>query len=374
MKNFIYITLIFIAACKPGSDLESKKAELAGYKTQMDELKGKIEKLEKEIALLDTSSNAQKPRLVTIEGVQTSDFSHFIDVQGAIESDQNVAVQPGMPGLVTRVFVKEGDMVTAGKVLAETDGRAMAESIAQLKTNLEFAKTAFEKQKRLWDKKIGSEIQFLQAKTQYESLEKSMSSLQAQYDMTRIKSPIAGVVDQVNVKVGEYAAPGMFGSFRVVNANSMKVIAKLADSHIGKVKIGNPVSIRITDLNDTIQAKISYVGKVVDPMSRTFVIEISLDGVQTEIRPNMMANISINDQVVEKAINLPSNYVQKDAAGKNYVMVAEGPKGKMVARKKLVSTGLSYGDRIVITQGLDGTEQLIVSGYQEVTDGQSLVL
>jgi RND family efflux transporter MFP subunit len=201
-----------------------------------------------------------------------------------------------------------------------------------------------------------------------------MSSLQAQYDMTRIKSPIAGVVDQVNVKVGEYAAPGMFGSFRVVNANSMKVIAKLADSHIGKVKIGNPVSIRITDLNDTIQAKISYVGKVVDPMSRTFVIEISLDGVQTEIRPNMMANISINDQVVEKAINLPSNYVQKDAAGKNYVMVAEGPKGKMVARKKLVSTGLSYGDRIVITQGLDGTEQLIVSGYQEVTDGQSLVL
>lgn len=374
MKNFIYITLIFLAACKPGSDLESKKAELAGYKTQMDELKGKIEKLEKEIALLDTSSNAQKPRLVTIEGVQTSDFSHFIDVQGAIESDQNVAVQPGMPGLVTRVFVKEGDMVTAGKVLAETDGRAMAESIAQLKTNLDFAKTAFEKQKRLWDKKIGSEIQFLQAKTQYESLEKSMSSLQAQYDMTRIKSPIAGVVDQVNIKVGEYAAPGMFGSFRVVNANSMKVIAKLADSHIGKVKIGNPVSIRITDLNDTIQAKISYVGKVVDPMSRTFVIEISLDGVQTEIRPNMMANISINDQVVEKAINLPSNYVQKDAAGKNYVMVAEGPKGKMVARKKLVSTGLSYGDRIVITQGLDGTEQLIVSGYQEVTDGQSLVL
>ena len=174
MKNFIYITLIFLAACKPGSDLESKKAELAGYKTQMDELKGKIEKLEKEIALLDTSSNAQKPRLVTIETVPTSDFSHYIDVQGSIESDQNIAVQPGMPGLVTRVFVKEGDMVSAGKVLAETDGRAMAESIAQLKTNLEFAKTAYEKQKRLWDKKIGSEIQFLQAKTQYESLEKTI--------------------------------------------------------------------------------------------------------------------------------------------------------------------------------------------------------
>jgi multidrug efflux pump subunit AcrA (membrane-fusion protein) len=124
MKNFIYIALIFIAACKPGSDLESKKAELAGYKTQMDELKGKIEKLEKEIALLDTSSNARKPRLVTIEAIPTSDFSHFIDVQGSIESDQNVAVQPGMPGLVTRVYVKEGDAVTAGKVLAETDGRA----------------------------------------------------------------------------------------------------------------------------------------------------------------------------------------------------------------------------------------------------------
>jgi RND family efflux transporter MFP subunit len=269
--------------------------------------------------------------------------------------------------------VKEGDMVTAGKVLAETDNRAIRESIAQLQTNYDFAKTAFEKQKRLWDQKIGSEIQYLQAKTQYESLGKSMDALQAQLDMTRIKSPIAGVVDQVNIKAGEFAAPGMFGAFRVVNEKSMKVVAKVAESYIGKIKVGNPVSIRVTDLNDTLNAKITYVGKVVDPMSRTFAVEISLGGIANDLRPNMMTMISIQDELLADAVVIKSNYVQKDALGNTYVMLAEGAKGSMKAKKQLVKTGLSYGDLVVITEGLDGSEQYVESGYQEVTDGQPLL-
>lgn len=374
MKNFLYLSLLLlVVACKPANDLEAKKAELAKYRTQMDELKNQIAQLEKEIAKLDTSSNQKKAKLVTIAPVSRLDFNHYVDIQGAVESDQNIAVQPGMPGVVMRVNVKEGDAVSVGTILAETDNRAIRENIGQLQTNLDFARTAFEKQKRLWDKKIGSEIQYLQAKTQYESLQKSMAALEAQLDMSRIKSPISGVVDQVNVKVGEYAAPGMFGAFRVVNVNSMKVTAKVADSYIGKVKTGNPVRVRITDLNDTLDAKITYVGKVVDPMSRTFKIEVNLSGLSTEIRPNMMVNLSINDEIIPQAIVMPSNYVQKDASGKTYVMLAEGPKGKMVARKRLVATGLAYGDKIVITSGLDGTEQFILSGYQDVTDGQGLL-
>ncbi|MFN5372104.1 MAG: efflux RND transporter periplasmic adaptor subunit, partial [Bacteroidia bacterium] len=302
-----------------------------------------------------------------------SAFAHYVDLQGSVDSDENVAVQPGMPGLVTRVYVKEGDMVTAGKVLAETDTRAIRESIAQLQTNYDFAKTAFEKQKRLWDQKIGSEIQYLQAKTQYESLGKSMDALQAQLDMTRIKSPIAGVVDQVNIKAGEFAAPGMFGAFRVVNEKSMKVVAKVAESYIGKIKVGNPVSIRVSDLNDTLNAKITYVGKVVDPMSRTFAVEISLGGIANDLRPNMMTMISIQDELLADAVVIKSNYVQKDALGNTYVMLAEGAKGSMKAKKQLVKTGLSYGDLVVITEGLDGSEQYVESGYQEVTDGQPLL-
>jgi RND family efflux transporter MFP subunit len=257
--------------------------------------------------------------------------------------------------------------------LAETDNRAIRESIAQLQTNYDFAKTAFEKQKRLWDQKIGSEIQYLQAKTQYESLGKSMDALQAQLDMTRIKSPIAGVVDQVNVKVGEFAAPGMFGAFRVVNEKSMKVTAKVADSYIGKIKVGNPVSIRITDLNDTITAKITYVGKVIDPMSRTFAIEVGLNGIPNDLRPNMMTMVSIQDELLPDAVVVKSNYVQKDALGNTYIMLADGPKGAMKAKKQVIKTGLSYGDRVVVVEGLDGSEQYIENGYQEVTDGQPLL-
>lgn len=375
MKNtFILALLVVLAACQQGNELDTKKAQLAAYRAEMDELKSKMTALEKEIALLDTASTVKKSKLVTLGAVTRSDFSHYIDLQGSIESDENIAVQPGMPGVVTRVYVKEGDMVSPGKVLAETDNRTIRESIEQLKTNLDFARTAFEKQKRLWDKKIGSEIQFLQAKTQVESLEKSLASLEAQLDMSRIKSPISGVVDQVNVKIGEYAAPGFNGAFRVVNVNSMKVTAKVADSYIGKVKVGNPVQVRLTDLNDTINARISYVGKVVDPMTRTFNIEINVSGMNPDIRPNMMSVISINDEVLTQVVNLPANYVQRDAEGRSYVMVAEGSKDKMVARKKLVNTGISYGDRIVITSGLDGGEQYIISGYQEVTEGQPLVL
>lgn len=375
MKNTLILALLVVlAACQQGNELDTKKAQLAAYRAEMDELKTKMASLEKEIALLDTAGAVKKPKLVTLQPVTRSDFSHYIDLQGSVESDENIAVQPGMPGVVTRVYVKEGDAVSPGKVLAETDNRAIRESIEQLKTNLDFARTAFEKQKRLWDKKIGSEIQYLQAKTQVESLEKSLSSLEAQLDMSRIKSPISGVVDQVNVKIGEYAAPGFNGAFRVVNVNSMKVTAKVADSYIGKVKVGNPVQVRLTDLNDTLNARISYVGKVVDPMTRTFRIEINVSGMSSDIRPNMMSIISINDEVLTQVINLPANYVQRDAEGRSYVMVAEGSKDKMVARKKLVSTGISYGDRVVITSGLDGGEQYIVSGYQEVTEGQPLVL
>jgi RND family efflux transporter MFP subunit len=374
MKNIVFATLIFIlASCGGGSELDKKKSELAQYKATFAELKGKIEQLEKEIAVLDTAKVSEKARLVTLKPITRSAFAHYVDLQGSVDSDENVAVQPGMPGLVTRVYVKEGDMVSAGKVLAETDNRAIRESIAQLQTNYDFAKTAFEKQKRLWDQKIGSEIQFLQAKTQYESLGKSMDALQAQLDMTRIKSPIAGVVDQANVKVGEFAAPNMFGAFRVVNEKSMKVIAKVAESYIGKVKVGNPVSIRIPDLNDTLIAKISYVGKVVDPMSRTFAVEISLGGIENDLRPNMMTMISIQDELLQDAVVVKSNYVQKDAMGNTYLMLAEGAKGSMKAKKQLVKTGLSYGDFVVITEGLNGTEQYIESGYQEVTDGQPLL-
>lgn len=376
MKNFLSLSLIsfIIFSCSSGSGLEKKKAELAEYQAQHDALKIKIADLEKEIARLDTSAEIRKPKLVTLTPVQSGVFNHYIDVQGTVDSEENIAVQPGMPGQVTKVNVHEGDMVKAGQILAEVDNRVIRESISQLQTNVDFAKTAFEKQQRLWNQKIGTEIQYLQSKTQFESLQKNMVTLQAQLDMSRIKSPINGMVDAVNIKVGEYAAPGMLGAFRVVNFGKMKVKAKVADSYIGKVKLGNPVRIYLADINDTIQGKISFVSKVVNPMTRTFDIEIDLGATSTDVRPNMMASLKINDENIDNAMSVQSNLVQKDPSGSMYVMISEGSATKMKARKKLVKTGISSGARIIVLEGLSGNEQLIEAGYQEVVDGQLISL
>jgi membrane fusion protein, multidrug efflux system len=366
--------MLFLAACSSGDSLEAKKSKLASLNTQIDEIKTQISTLEKEIAVLDTSVVVRKPKLVAIQSITKGVFNHYVDVQGTVDSENNVAIQPGMPGVVTQVYVKEGDNVSVGQILAEVDNRSIKESIAQIETNLDFAKTAYEKQERLWKQKIGSEIQYLQAKTQYESLQKSISSLRAQLDMSRMKSPIAGAVDQVNVKVGEYAAPGMFGAFTVVNFNKMKVVTKIADSYIDKVKLGNPVKITLNDINQTIDGKISFVSKVVNPMTRTFLVEISLGKTESNVRPNMLANVSINDENLAEVISIPSNLVQKDSNENQYVLIAKGSKGNLIAQKVMIKTGASYGDKVVVIEGVNENDQLITTGYQEVVDGQFVTL
>lgn len=375
MKKFIYISfLLLLAACGSGDSLEAKKSQLATLNTQLEETKQQIAALQKEIALLDTSEIIRKPKLISTMLVEPRPFNHYIDVQGVVESNENISVQPGMPGVVTAVYVKEGDAVTMGQILGETDNRAMKENIAQLQTNLDFAKATYEKQQRLWNQKIGSEIQYMQAKTQYESLQNSIEALKAQLEMTRMKAPISGSVDQVNVKVGEYAAPGIMGAFNVVNFNKMKVTAKVADSYIDKVKTGNPVRIYLSDLDKTIEGNISFVSKVVNSMSRTFLVEINLGKTENNIRPNMLANLSINDDQLDSVIVIPSNLVQKDSDGNNYVITAQGNKDQMKAIKVSVKTGLSYGDQVVINEGLEPMTKLVTSGYQEVVNGQAITV
>jgi membrane fusion protein (multidrug efflux system) len=375
MKNLAILSILLVlVSCGGGkSELDKKKEELSEIRNQFDELKTKIMTLEKEIAILDTVKSVQKPKLVTLQPVENIEFKHYIDIQGTVDSDENINVQPGMPGIVTRVLVKEGDPVTAGQLLAETDSRTIRESIAQLQTNIDLAKTTFEKQDRLWKQKIGSEIQYLQAKTQYESLQKSLATLQVQLDMSKIKSPINGIVDEVNVKLGEFATPGP-GLFRVVNANKLKVVAKVADSYLTKIKVGAPVMIYLKDINDTIQGKVSFISRVVNPLSRTFVVEISLPNTNNNLRANMLASVSINDENIPNARCIPANYIQRDPAGNTYVIIAEEQKDKLIARKKFVTTGLSYGNNIVIESGLNEDDRFIASGYQEVVDGQSVIL
>jgi len=377
MKKLIYIiiAIVFVSACTENkqSTLDNKKKDLVKFNEQLEELKSKISSLEKEIILLDTAKSISKPKLVSVEPLKSSYFKHFIDIQGNIESLDNVMVGSTMGGQVVKVNVKEGDVVSAGQVLAETDSRIARESLAQLETNYQFAKTTFERQQRLWDQKIGSEIQYLQAKTQFEGAEKSKASLQAQLDMSRIKSPINGVVDMVGIKMGEVAPPGI-GVFRVVNTNRMKLVARLADSYLSYVKPNDPVQVVIRETGDTINANITFISKSVNLMNRTFTIEADLKNLPASVRPNMIANVSINDKNLENALVINSNIVQRDQTGQNFVLVSETQNGTMTAKKKMVKIGLIYRDKVVIEEGLKVGEKIITTGYQEAADGQTLLI
>lgn len=377
MKKLIYIIIavVFVSACTENkqSTLDNKKKDLIKFNEQLEELKSKISSLEKEIILLDTAKSISKPKLVSVEPLKSSYFKHFIDIQGNIESLDNVMVGSTMGGQVVKVNVKEGDVVSAGQVLAETDSRIARESLAQLETNYQFAKTTFERQQRLWDQKIGSEIQYLQAKTQFEGAEKSKASLQAQLDMSRIKSPINGVIDMVGIKMGEVAPPGI-GVFRVVNTNRMKLVARLADSYLSYVKPNDPVQVVIRETGDTINANITFISKSVNLMNRTFTIEADLKNLPASVRPNMIANVSINDKNLENALVINSNIVQRDQTGQNFVLVSETQNGTMTAKKKMVKIGLIYRDKVVIEDGLKVGEKIITTGYQEAADGQTLLI
>lgn len=376
MKNIIVISgvaaLLWACGGAASGDLEARKKKLDKYKSQLQELELKIAELEKEIALMDTTgSSGLKTRLVKVDTLKGTKFVHYIDIQGTIDSDENIMVSPEMPGVITAIHVKEGDRVSRGTLLANMDASALSNTLEEVKTSLALATTAYEKQKRLWDQNIGSEIQYLQAKTQKESLENRVKTIEAQIAMTRMKSPIAGTVDAVNVKIGEMANPGMSG-IRVVNLDKVKVKAMVSDNYIANIRKGDDVLIELPDIGKVISSKISFVGQVINQQNRSFAIEVNLDNKEKMLRPNMIAKLKINDQKLEDVLVVSSNLIQR-AGKQRFIMVAVNENGKYVARKREVTTGSEYDGKTVITSGLSKGDLIIVSGQNEVVDGQPLM-
>ena len=266
---------------------------------------------------------------------------------GTVECEDNVLVNPKMGGLVTSVTVSEGQMVSAGQVLATVESSVLETSLAEIENQLDLARTVYEKQKRLWDQNIGTEIQYLQAKNNKESLEKRLTTTKTQLSLSRIVAPFSGVVDEVNIKVGETAAPGM-GGIRVVNLNKMKIVAKVADAYASKMKKGDKVKISLPDIGINFESVISYAGLNVAPNSRTFDVEIKIPSNINNLRPNLLARISVNDGIIPNAIVIPLNVVQKSEDGSNFVMISENVNGKNIARTRTVKLGPSYDQNVVI--------------------------
>lgn len=364
MKQFIIPVLsssLFLASCGGGGSesLTDLKAQQAELKTQLSEISTKISKLE--------GDSAKKFTLVEAGVLTPAIFKTYINVQGRVDAEESVSLSSEMPGTITKINVKTGEQVVKGQVLAETDARALQQSISDLQTNAELVNQLYEKQKALWEQKIGTEVQFLQAKTQKESMEKKLATLQEQVRMTKIISPINGTVDAVDIKLGQLTAPGM-PAIRVINFNNLKLKADLAESYASRVHKGAEVIIKFPDSNDSLNSYISYSSRAINTLNRTFGVEIALDD-KKEYHPNQIAIININDYKSAKpVISIPLNYIQKDLKGTPFVLLADGKK----AAKRMVTLGKEYNGRVEITQGLSETDLLIMSGYDGLNDGDAI--
>ncbi len=372
MKNLILIPVVaFLAlSCGGGHPLDAKKKELEALQQQKADIEAQIAALEAEILALDTTQKGGKFALVQTAILAPDTFLHYIEVQGHVDSDKNVMASPEQPGVVKALYVRVGDVVTQGQLLAQLENAAIRSGLEEAQTGLELATTTFQKTAALWEQGIGSEINYLQAKAQKESMEKRVASLKAQLAMTQITAPISGYVDEVTFKLGEMASPGMSG-VRVVNTDMVKVRAQVADAFVSKLKKGAPVWIDFPDLGVSVQNQIRFVSRTITPGNRSVTVEMDVPNPDGQFRPNMLAAVRINDERIEGALCVPSNVVQRNM-GEYYVMVVSEENGQTQARKVSVTPGRSYGGKTVIASGLSAGDRIITMGYSEVSDGQSV--
>lgn len=345
---------------------KEKTVQLEELRKQQSDLSAQIKTLEDEINKANPKSNSGKTIQVSIKSIEIKPFYHFIDVQGKVTSDKNITITTKVPGSVTKVYVTRGQFVKQGTLLATIDAEQIIKGLDEAKTSLNFVTELYNKQKSLWDQKIGTEIQFLQAKNQKESLEKKIASLNVQYESFKIKAPIDGTLDEVILKEGELTSPG-YPAFKIVNNSAFKATAEIAESYVEKVQKGNKVMITFPDINETITKNIDNVSDVINIINRTFNVEVNL-GASNKYKTNMITFFKIQDYVSNSAISIPINLIQNSEVDGDHIFVAEN--GKAVKRK--ITLGKTYGNEAEVISGLKSGDKIITVGYQELTDGQAI--
>jgi RND family efflux transporter MFP subunit len=311
----------------------------------------------------------QRAKLVELDTISLGKFTSALSLEGVIDAKSSTIATSKVPAVVSEVLVSEGQNVKKGQVLARLEQSSLLKSRLELEQQLNFAKTLYEKQMRLWKNGIGTEVQYLSAKNQKEALEKSLNTLDANIDMYNIKSPIDGSIEAVDIKVGQTAGPGM-PYFKVINMSSVKVVAQVSESYSGKINKGDKVDVSLPDLGKEISGTVSFASKFIDPLNRTFKVEVSLGSVD-QIKPNMIAKLEIEDYANNKAISVPTNAVQITDS-ESFVMVAVNNNGKYTASKRSVKLGKSNNTHSEIVAGLNVNDLIIVTGFQELAEGQAV--
>ncbi|HEY8400513.1 MAG TPA: efflux RND transporter periplasmic adaptor subunit [Cytophagaceae bacterium] len=362
--NILFVAgTVFLAASCGSKEPGNKEAELEALKKQHAELTSQIKKLEASLNINKEVSKG-KEAVIKVESLAIKPFVHKVEVAGRVESDRNLTLTAKAAGTVTRIHVVRGQKVKQGTLLATQDADILIKNLEALNTTLALHTQLYEKQKKLWEQNIGTEIQYLSAKTQKEATESQRAALIEQIELSKIKAPIDGTIDEVFAKEGEALAPG-FPAFRIVNNSSYKVKAGMGEGYISKINEGDAVELYFPDINKSFKANIKVVGGIVDPVNRSFTIEIPLTKPDESIKPNMICYVKVQDYSNPKAIIVPINVIQHSEEG-DFVFVAEGNK----AVKKPIVVGKTYINDAEVKEGLKEGDQLITIGYQDLVDGQ----
>ena len=369
---------LLLAAC--GSSSVQKDESLAGKKARLDSLKteqGKIEKaissLQAEIDKLDTAAGTkEKAKLVALAALAPTSFTHYIDLQGNVEAVNISNISPrGNGGVVTQLFVKQGDHVHQGQLLLKLDDAIQRQTLASDQTQLAYAKDLYQRRKNLWDEKIGTEVDLVNAKNTVDQAEARIKIDQQQLDFTSVYADIPGTINTLNVKVGESFGPGSM-ALQIVNTDNLKVVVQVPEIYQERVRIGTPVRIDFPGLNNKeVTGTVTISAKVINANNRAFQVEIHIPN-NNDIRANQVAIVKLEDYSAANVLTIPINTMQSDETGK-YVMVGEVQKGKLIAHKKSITVGQSYADRIQVTGGLQVGDKLITDGYQGLYEGQPIV-
>ena len=365
LKLLSVLTLVSLLGCvEEVNEISQKKKNLNELKQQMSDLKSKISSLEKEIALSDTL--VEGGVVVHTQVVEATNFTHYISQPGIVSSKENILISVEMGGMVVNRLVEEGSWVNKGDAIIQLDASVLSNQVEDVRQSTELAKTTYERQNNLWKQAIGSEMQYLQAKNQYMSLQKKLAAMEAKLDKLELVAPISGRLDEIYINVGEFAAPAM-PAFRIVNSNKLQVEVDVAERYSTIIKKGDLVNLSFNALDINRQEKVSFVGQVINPQNRTFKVKINLNNSSGDIKPNAIASVKLQDFSQEDAMVLPSSCIKKDIRG-SFIFLAVNNK----AIKKYIETGLSEDDMTHITSGLEFGQEVIVIGYDGLANGSKI--
>ena len=383
MKNIFLLLTLAILTISCGGDSKSITATIENKDlkkirekrneliTEQATIAGKLKIIDAAISKLDT---IKKYPLVTAFQVKTINFNHFLELQGSVATKQNLILYPEFSGLLTKVYVKEGQKVSKGQLLATIDDGGLSEQVAQMEVQLSLAKTTFERQKRLWEQKIGSEIEFLQAKATYEGQENAVNQMKSQLAKTSVRAPFSGIIDDIITEQGTVVGAGASQLLRIVNLDNMYIEAEVPEVYLSRIVPGKTVEVYFPVLGETLNTKVDQVSNFINPSNRTFKITILIKNKEKLIKPNLTAKIKINDYTNEQAVLIPQSIISENSLGEQYIFIAQNinKDNEATAKKMIVKTGKTQGDFLEVLEGLASNDIIINEGARNVKDGQNV--